>query len=323
MGSGIPLAEQDQIVVGKPLPFAIFTADGKLLLAAGRIVESDRLRGMLIASGHTRGGSGQSSGQTTVSIAIGLGRRGPGEPEPEMVFPPGSLELLRRAYESATDRPAMSIARNEKEKACIVEMLGSHGQTIILTAPTLPDRSLVPVTADETWLCRTFQMTSAFRFSAQVMKVASEPFPHLHMQVQKPVERRKVRGYPRARLAVNAELRIPRATPCVVVDVSASGARLAVDSDWVLKLGQEVRLVMSLSMLGSSFELSLECSIVSALGAIDSRFPNACFYGTRFTSTGEKDNLVLHAFVSERLVAELYPLWPMLSTASASGGESS
>jgi hypothetical protein len=105
--------------------------------------------------------------------------------------------------------------------------------------------------------------------------------------------------------------------------VSASGARLAVDSDWALKLGQVVRLVVSLPMLGSSFDLSLECSVVSALGAIDSRFPNACFYGTKFTAPDEKDNLVLHGFVSERLVAELYPLWPMLSTASAPSGESS
>src|SRR5687768_12218205 len=112
MSSGIPLAQQDEIVVGKPLPFPIFTADGKLLLAAGRVVESERLRGMLIASGHARGGGAQSTGQTTVSIAIGVGRRGDGEPEE--VFPPGSLELLRRAYVSATDRPAMSMARNEK-----------------------------------------------------------------------------------------------------------------------------------------------------------------------------------------------------------------
>jgi hypothetical protein len=322
MSSGIPLAQQDQIVVGKPLPFSVFTADGKLLLAAGRVVESDRQRGMLITSGHVRGGGGQGAAQAGANIAIGVGRRGADDPESDAVFPPGSLELLRRAYESATDRPAMSMARNEKEKACVVEMLGSRGDSIIVTAPTLPDRSLVPVVADETWLCRTFQMTSAFRFSAQVIKVASEPFPHLHLKLQKPVERRKVRGFPRARMAANAELRIPRATPIVVVDVSASGARVAVDSDWVVKLGQDVRLVMSLPLLGSSFDLSLECSVVSALGAIDSRFPNACFYGIRFASPDEKDNLVLHGYVSERLVAELYPLWPMLSTASASSGES-
>lgn len=318
MSSGIPLAEQDQIVVGKPLPFPVFTADGKLLLAAGRVVESDRQRGMLIASGHLRAGASQA-GETGVNIAIGVGRRGVEGPDE---FPPGSLEQLRRTYESARDRPAMSIARNEKEKASTVEMLGTHGQTLILTAPMLPDRSLVPVAADEIWLCRTFQMTSAFRFSAQVMKVASEPFPYLHLKLRQPVERRKVRGYPRARVAVSAEVRIPRATPCVVVDVSASGARVVVDSDWALKVGQDVRLVMSLPMLGSSFDLSLECSVVSALGAIDSRFPNACFYGMKFTSPGEKDNLVLHGFVSERLVAELYPLWPMLSTASAPSTES-
>jgi hypothetical protein len=44
--------DHDRIVVGKPLPFSIFTADGKLLLAQGRVVETERLRDMLVRNGH-------------------------------------------------------------------------------------------------------------------------------------------------------------------------------------------------------------------------------------------------------------------------------
>src|SRR5690242_2571980 len=70
MGAGM---DNDRIVVGKPLPFSIFTADGKLLLAQGRIVESERLRDMLVRNGH----------HSELTEAAGKKGRGAGEREEE------------------------------------------------------------------------------------------------------------------------------------------------------------------------------------------------------------------------------------------------
>ncbi len=55
MSTAFPLTEKDRIQVGKPLPFSVFGADGKLLLAAGRVIESDRMREMLLRIGRYRG----------------------------------------------------------------------------------------------------------------------------------------------------------------------------------------------------------------------------------------------------------------------------
>lgn len=46
--------DRERIVVGQPLPFSIFSAEGSLLLAAGRVVESGRARDVLLDNGSCR-----------------------------------------------------------------------------------------------------------------------------------------------------------------------------------------------------------------------------------------------------------------------------
>src|SRR5690349_7883720 len=52
--NNLSAAERDRIEVGKPLPFSVFTAEGKLLLAAGQVVASERLRELLLKTGQSR-----------------------------------------------------------------------------------------------------------------------------------------------------------------------------------------------------------------------------------------------------------------------------
>jgi hypothetical protein len=194
-----------------------------------------------------------------------------------------------------------------------------HGQSVIVTAPVHPDGSLVAVMAGQVWLCRTFQLTSAFRFSALATKVAFEPFPHLYLKLKKEVEHRHVRGSPRAKVSVRAELQAPSgATPCLISDLSTSGARIAVDAATGTELtkGLHGRLVTTLSVLQSKFELSLDATVVNPLGPSDTRHPNVAFYGVRFSTPSERDGLVLHGYVGEHLLTEFHSLWQMLRMAS-------
>src|ERR1039458_8805448 len=46
-----PPAEKERIIVGRPLPFSVFGAEGQLLLAEGSVAESDRARQMLLRKG--------------------------------------------------------------------------------------------------------------------------------------------------------------------------------------------------------------------------------------------------------------------------------
>jgi len=316
-GSGVAM-DPERIVVGKPLPFSIFTGDGKLLLAQGRVVESERLRDMLIRNGRRSEMSGPDPDGPGGSSGSLKKTREQTEREAELAARETPLERLYRDYDDSIDNHhlTISIAKSDTDKAYAVQLMGVHGQSIIVTAPVHPDGSLVPVLVGQTFVCRTFQMTSAFRFSALAAKVMFEPFPHLYLKLKKEVEHRTVRGAPRAKVCVRAELRVPEPFPCLIADLSTSGARIGVDAHTDLDKEQRGKLVATFSVLSSKFELSLDATVVNLLGPSDSRHPGIAFFGLKFSTPSQTDGLVLHGYVGEHLLSEFHSLWQMLRMAA-------
>jgi hypothetical protein len=318
---GREILDESRIVVGKPLPFSIYKADGKLLLAEGRMVETDRLRDLLLRSGYRTESSGGRSPDAAETTRLRAARDQAEREAEEAALEAARitpLERLHKDYSAAADGRYLSIsmAKSEAEKAFPVQLMGVHSQSIIVTAPVHPDGSLVAILAGQAWLCRTFQMTSVFRFTAAAVKVAYEPFPHVYLSLKKEVEHRRVRGAPRAKVALRGDLLAPEAMPCFIDDLSTSGARLAIDSGLALEKGSPARLNVSLEILGSQYELSLDATIAGALGPIDSRHPECAFYGLKFGPLSERDRLVLHGYIGDHLVSEFHSLWQMLRMAS-------
>ncbi|HEY6452568.1 MAG TPA: flagellar brake protein [Steroidobacteraceae bacterium] len=303
-------SREDRIVVGKPLPFSVFGPDGQLLLAEGSVVESDRTRQMLLHQGLYRDSATREMVRAGAAGSPGAG------PDRE------PLAALLQDYgpASAGHRFALSIAFDDSDESYSTWVIGAHDRSIILTAPRRANGSLAGVTVGQNWLCRAFQMTSAFRFRSAVLKVVFEPFPHVHIEAPRHVERRTVRGQPRAavflqvRLEAAPGLEAPRGA-AVMVDLSLSGGRIAVANGLKLERGQALRIAMKLELIGSQYDLALDSQVIAQFGPSDGRHPRVSFYGIRFTALTEVEKLVLHSFVSGQLAMELNSLWQMLSTA--------
>ena len=304
--------DPSRIVVGKPLPFSVYTADGKLLLAAGRVVDTERLRDLIIRSAQSAESNGGAEGTARVRAP-----QEDAEEEPVAVRAT-PLERLHKDYATNGEGRHLSIsmAKSETDKALPVQLMGVHSRSIIVTAPVRPDGSLVPILAGQTWLCRTFQMTSAFRFTAEAVKAAFEPFPHAYLKLTKDVEHRRVRGAPRAKVLLKAELLAPDSMPCLLTDLSISGARVTIDSGLALAKGGPARLKAMFEVLGRRYDMTLDATIVNAFGPSDSRHPECAFYGLKFAPPSERDELILHGYVGDHLVSELHILWQMLRVAS-------
>jgi hypothetical protein len=298
--------EQDTIVVGRPLPFSVFGVGGRLLLAEGSVVATDRARQMLLNKGVYR----DAIEEADLSGRVMAASR----------FVPGSdpLDALLSDYGagSAGHRGALTVAESEADEAHHAWVVGAHGQTIILTAPRRSDGSLVEVKPGHVWLCRAFQLTSAFRFRSVVLKVGFEPYPHVHIEAPQHVERRTVRGRPRAAVCLAATVETPAAVRGTIVDLSISGGRLATQEHVRLKRGQTIHVTTKVELIDSQYELALAAQVVNEFGNCDGRHPQVLFYGLRFAPLTEVESLVLHSFVSGQLALELNSLWHMLSNAS-------
>ena len=302
----LPLVEKDQIAVGKPLPFSIFSAEGNLLLAAGCVVESERARQILLNHSNRRGAI-SDKGAPPRTLGVRADR-------PSVSPLAAFLSSYRRS--SATHRFPLSMARNENTEAYRTWVIGVHDKIIVAAAPVRSDGALVAVIAGQVWLCRTFQATSAFRFHGTVLRVAFEPFPHVHVEVPRKVEERKIRNRTRVTVLVDATLESPAVAPCILVDLSAGGGRIATADSVLLERDQRIRVAMKLELAGCKFPMSLHAIVVRTFGASDRRHPNVTFYGIKFESLTEFDSLVLHGFVNSHLALELNCLWQLLSVAS-------
>src|SRR6266581_4089155 len=80
--------------------------------------------------------------------------------------------------------------------------------------------------------------------------LAFKPFPHLHLEVPRAVEKREIRNRTRATVLIGATLELPATTPCTVVDLSAGGGRIATANSVLLERDQPIRVAMKLEMIG-------------------------------------------------------------------------
>jgi len=298
--------DRERIVVGRPLPFSIFSAEGSLLLAAGRVVESGYAREVLLNNGAQREREAKSwatnvaDDDSTERLKI----------NPLIAFQSGY-----RRSNAARGFP-LSMARNDTSEAFRTHVVGVHGQILIVDAPRRPDGTLVAVMPRQPWLCRTFQGTSAFRFNGTVLKVVFEPFPHIHLEVPRTVEQRKIRNRSRATVLVSGSIESPTSAQCIVVDLSVGGGRIATGDDVLLERDQPIRIELSLEIIGLKYNLSLQAVVARNFGASDPQHPRVEFYGVRFEQLTEMDACVLHAFVNSELALELNSLWQVLSMSS-------
>jgi hypothetical protein len=309
--SHIAFKNPEAIVVGEPMPFSVYDADRKLLLAKGLPVTSGRMRDVLVAQAtyvptpeNDTGAAELSAPDSAWDALVGDATKGAALPAIS-----GSLAEVCRSYANFDERSrfGMRIGRDERAESYPAFVIGvvNDKRYLILSAPVNNENVLLPIVKDELWLCRLFNATTVFRFMGRVLKVAYEPIPYIHMELPKSIERRMVRKQPRALSSLAATLHYPDGDPAIIVDISVSGARLAVKSTTPLQNNSVIPLFTDINILNRLYPLHISAKITATFGAADPKFPNVHFYGAQFTNLDATTTLVLHGYVQERLTEEL------------------
>jgi hypothetical protein len=300
------LSAQD-IVVGKALPFSVYGADNTLLLAKGQVV-TERIREGLLRNG--------------VRPVYSAEERAAAE---ERIEVPQScpLQVFRNAYSrgAGSARIGFRMSRDDRGESYTAWVLGTHEQRgLMLSAPVSRDNSLVAMADGQTWVFRAFHGTAAFRFAGIVRKVMFEPLPYFHLQLPPTIDMRRVRQRPRAQVCL--PVAISRESPQaggldgVIADLSSCGLRLAMKQGDVLQKDQSLHLRFSIALLDRSHDLQVTAQVVAAYGAADQRHPGVHLYGLSLTACGDFEQMLLHAYVHERLVNELDSIWRILAGSS-------
>ena len=299
-------AVETEVVIGKALPYTLYGADRKLLLAAGEVIANAVVRDYLKATAVYASDVELSGADEVTRYDI----------EKKV---PASLLALSRAYKSASQRRqfGFKMSRNDSSTAYPALMIGLlENGNFVLSAPQLDDAAL-PVVAGETWLFRAFYVTAALRFRAKILDVATTPFSHLYVGPPQSIHRQNIRHWPRVKLCIPVVPNAAGDVKFIVTDLSVGGARLAAESRAPLTRGQRIAIQMNLPVMQSEFPIALEAQVRNVYGQVDPQHPGITFYGLLFEKPAQLSTLILHGFVQEQMTSELDRVSQLLAQQSS------
>ncbi|MFO0028777.1 MAG: flagellar brake protein [Pseudomonadota bacterium] len=283
---------------GVPVPYAIFDANGRLLLSAGEQVESEYALDILRQRGLYFDKSGSALVNVPEPASAPVARPGPapsagvGKPFATLRLLPGTVIHLDFPSE-ATDRPRIAL-----------RLIGHlEGGGVLLSS--VNDRgAVVPFREGEVVLAKVVAGNDLGLFNTTVQKVCFAPFPYIHLAypdaVYMKVLRRHARVETRLIVAIareGVEAHGPLAG--LAINLSASGLRLEA-AKGLFDRGTRLRLGLRLPAVGEERTLSIPAQVrsLSTSGAPS----GSVHYGLEFDELPANDRLVLEHFVFQGLL---------------------
>lgn len=214
----IPVRKAD-IVIGKPLPWAVYDANHVLLLNKGVVVSSEFQLQTLIEKGLYREGrprsvipSRASSGETSEQAEQDEGIDLPFE---RVRLSPGDVIQLQ----------AEGMAEHSNVR--VIGML--RGKSLLVTHPVIDDK-LIYVREGQGFLVRAFSGVYVCAFHTHVLKAPLTPYPYLHLSYPTSVHAVRLRKSMRAPVDIIVAIYAQEGGELIasgrIIDLSVGGAKL-------------------------------------------------------------------------------------------------
>lgn len=279
----IPLTEEE-IPLGKPLPWNIVDSDGKVLFPHSKVVDNKPLLQQLLKLGLFRNAQQNSDNAA------------PQAPERQV----SRLEQIQLAPGDLIQLQTMSTTNAERYQ---VRMIGFHAPvSLLVTAPTSQGK-LVFVKEGQQFLVRGFVGKDAVAYKTRVLKSNLSPFPYLHLAYPDSVQSMRIRSS--ARVQVDLVTAIAREgagqASAKMTDISVGGARLLSPRP-VANKNETVKVSFRINPAGLDVYMTLN-ALVRAVSADDS-LDGQIATGIEFVDISEQDRLCLTNMVYQNLLKD-------------------
>lgn len=180
-----------------------------------------------------------------------------------------------------------------------------EGESILVTNP-LDGSVPVPFYMDDAVTVRYLAGREVLGFTTWVRKVATQPYPYLHLAFPRSIERVPIRQEERVRMELPTTYQSltqrERAGEGRLVDLSAAGALLRAPKP-LGDVGDEIRLQFDVAFAGSETRVEVNANIRN-IKPDEGRDANGEheLYGVQFRDLGEQSRLFIRGFVYERII---------------------
>ena len=285
----IPLTEQE-IGVGKPLPWDVLDAEGNVLLEQSRIIDSEPLLAQLMKMGLYRAAPERNAAEEKLDVA---GNGATAEMQisslSQIQLAPGDLVQLQTLHPTHAERYQ-------------VRMIGFYAPvSLMVTSPTVQGR-LVFVKEGQQFLVRGFVGKDAVAYKTRVIKSNLSPFPYLHLAYPETVQSMRIRGSSRVSVELVTSVNGPAGSAAAkIVDLSCGGARM-VSPKPVAEKGDDVKLSFRINPSGLDVYLTINAKVRAV--SRDETANSQVATGVEFVDLNEQDRLYLTNMVYQNLLKD-------------------
>lgn len=284
--------------VGQPMPWALYDKNEKLLLAQGALIDSDEQIEAMMANGLFR--EVDAPPEATATAAARPASPPQGESQQEE-------KLLEETKLAIGDPMQLQAQYDGAQARFTVKLIGYlKGKSLIVTSPTR-DGSTLLMREGQSFIVRMFSGKSAYAFATSIFKVANVPYPHLHLTYPRSVKGVVVRrGGARAKVRLIAAVRNSAGTSQagILSDLSTGGGSLLCDAPLGAK---DARIIVKFKVTVAGSEQLLQIpGIVRNIQPDHSsdKGPPKVMHGVQFVDVPPEDNVVLTAFVYQKLLED-------------------
>lgn len=285
----IPLKEED-IQIGSPLPWDLMDAEGKVLMAQSRIVDSQPLLDQLFKLGVFRAAPERNAAEEKLAD-----EEAPSANEMQIStlskvqLAPGDMVQLQTLHTTHTERYQ-------------VKMLGFHAPvSIMVTSPTAQGK-LVFIKEGQQFLVRGFVGKDAVAYKTRVLKSNLSPFPYLHLAYPETVQSMRIRSSARVPVELVTSVVAPQGKGSArIVDLSWGGARM-LSPQPVAEKEDEVKLAFRINPSGLDVYLNIKGKVRAV--SKDDGNQGMVATGVEFVDLNEQDRLYLTNMVYQNLLKD-------------------
>jgi len=296
--------EEGELALGKPLPWALYDQNHKLLKARGDCVNTAEQLRALLDSVPLRELALQSAAAPTPEAPDATPEIDPSEtPQGRYTFYDMNLKT--------GDRVQLQPPAQLGPERHIVKLIGYLDPLSVLVTTPMARGLRLPLLEGERLVARVFSGQNAFGFVSTIQRVCKLPFDYLHLSFPDKIQGTVIRKSPRIRVRIDAAIVDPEnaaAAPVsgTIVDISASGARI--DAPQPLgTAGLRLKLSFRVNLHGMDVYLTAGAVIRTVLQNEQTDVPGQpppVHHGLEFQDLQPDDSMILHSLIYQRMIEQ-------------------
>lgn len=308
------LVNNNEIIVGKPLPWPLYDQEHNLLLDQGDKVRDDGHREALLAGGACHELSWEApEAEDNENNLFAAEEESTVQPVADETGKEFTFDDMKLKVEDRLQlQPPAQLARER----FLVKVIGFlKGASLLVTTPITTNGLRLQLMENEIVVMRSFSGQNAFGFACTIQRIIKIPYEYLHLSFPDKIQGIVIRKAPRVKTRIIASVQgskpdVAEQVSALISDVSANGASLDAkrplgDKGDILNLAFRVHLHNIDALLSVKGVIR---AVLSGDAAIDATKSGLIRHGIEFQDLQPNDCVVLQSMIYQQMIENPHKL---------------